>query len=658
MEETITLDTRKCYSTVVKQHLAPLRRGERGNVKLTVAVRRDRMPYDLAGMTAHLVWLDSDDKLVGPVPMDVADPAAGTVCCTLPDACYSAVGTARAYVELRRGAELVDTTDDVLVDVLDCIDADSEQAEEYKPLIGEVRDATDAAVKAAKRAESGEDERVAAEAERVAAESARNQAETERVAEEKARAVAEQRRVTAETDRERDFAKSKAAADTAAGKANAAAAKAAADTKTAIADAGAKVDAAVDRVNDAANQAVTKAEAATATADAANVAAGKAVTDAQASIAEVKATEAKLYPVAENVLVGSETGTSVHVDDAFAGAALREITVEGACRQDGTPSPDNPVPIQVIEHPVVKVTGRNLLNPELVAVGASDIYSASGGMLTVKRRDGRAWATIDPSIALPAGTYCASGDYFEIRDELGNTVINGSGPFTLAMDSRLKVKVGMTARAYPYVSKAQIERGGTGSGYVPYTSQALAFTLPPEHPFLAKVADRSDEIVVDEDGSVELVARVGVDKDVRTVNTSVQGAYYSLKTKIPPYSSYGEFSSSHGSKIALCSAIPNTVSSESGEGIYRSWNSVLVKDTSGRTKEEIQAELDKNAPLTVVATMPEKRYQLGKIEMPKAQDNIVNAWTDAEVTPNTGIEYTRDVNVVVANLEAAIASIS
>ena len=55
MEETITLDTRKCYSTVVKQHLAPLRRGERGNVKLTVAVRRDRMPYDLAGMTAHLV---------------------------------------------------------------------------------------------------------------------------------------------------------------------------------------------------------------------------------------------------------------------------------------------------------------------------------------------------------------------------------------------------------------------------------------------------------------------------------------------------------------------------------------------------------------------------------------------------------------------------
>ena len=56
--------------------------------------------------------------------------------------------------------------------------------------------------------------------------------------------------------------------------------------------------------------------------------------------------------------------------------------------------------------------------------------------------------------------------------------------------------------------------------------------------------------------------------------------------------------------------------------------------------------------------MPETRYPIGKIELPKAQDNIVNAWTDAEVTPRTGIGYVRDVNIVVANLESAIASIT
>lgn len=44
--------------------------------------------------------------------------------------------------------------------------------------------------------------------------------------------------------------------------------------------------------------------------------------------------------------------------------------------------------------------------------------------------------------------------------------------------------------------------------------------------------------------------------------------------------------------------------------------------------------------------------------MPKTQDSIVNVWTDAEVTPSTGISYVRDVNIVVANLEAAIASVT
>ena len=138
MTETITLDTRKCESTVGNARIAPLRRGERGNVPLVVFVRRNRRPYDLNGMTAYLVWETADGKLVGPVPMEVTDPAEGTVRCTLPDACYSAVGMARAYVELRRGAELVDTTDELGVKVLDCIDADGEQAEEYKPLIAEV----------------------------------------------------------------------------------------------------------------------------------------------------------------------------------------------------------------------------------------------------------------------------------------------------------------------------------------------------------------------------------------------------------------------------------------------------------------------------------------------------------------------------------------
>ena len=48
--------------------------------------------------------------------------------------------------------------------------------------------------------------------------------------------------------------------------------------------------------------------------------------------------------VRQNILTGSETGNPIAVDDAFS-APLCGLTVYGRSTQDGTPSPDNPVPI-------------------------------------------------------------------------------------------------------------------------------------------------------------------------------------------------------------------------------------------------------------------------------------------------------------------------
>lgn len=46
----------------------------------------------------------------------------------------------------------------------------------------------------------------------------------------------------------------------------------------------------------------------------------------------------------QNILVGTETGNPIAVDDAFS-APLCGLTVYGKSTQDGTPTPDNPVPI-------------------------------------------------------------------------------------------------------------------------------------------------------------------------------------------------------------------------------------------------------------------------------------------------------------------------
>ena len=66
----------------------------------------------------------------------------------------------------------------------------------------------------------------------------------------------------------------------------------------------------------------------------------------------------------QNILVGSETGNPIAVDDAFA-APLRGLTVYGKSTQDDTPTPDAPVPIVSAGeggNVTVKVTGRNILD--------------------------------------------------------------------------------------------------------------------------------------------------------------------------------------------------------------------------------------------------------------------------------------------------------
>lgn len=71
--------------------------------------------------------------------------------------------------------------------------------------------------------------------------------------------------------------------------------------------------------------------------------------------------------VRQNILVGTETGNPIAVDDAFS-APLCGLTVYGRSTQDGTPSPDAPVPIVSAGDSgsvAVKVTGKNRMPPNL-----------------------------------------------------------------------------------------------------------------------------------------------------------------------------------------------------------------------------------------------------------------------------------------------------
>ena len=651
MNQTIKLDTRKREDKYGEARIAPLRRGERNNVLLTVKVCANGAPYDLVGKTASLVATTAAGKLVGPYPMEVVK--AGIVRIMLPVALYFAVGTFTGYIEIRKGDELVDTTDSFAGSVLDCIDADGEQAEEYKPLIAEVREATAKAL--ASRIIHAEAEALDPGSDATASLVPEDGAQCLRLG-------IPRGDIGAKGDRGEKGEQGPQGIQGPRG------VKGDTGPQGAQGPQGVKGEKGDPFTYDDFTESQI-AELQRPATEAATVA-NKAAEDARTAIAEVKATEAKLYPAAENILVGGESGTVAHVDDAFNGAKLRKITVEGATKQDGIPSPEEPKAITVVEHPTVRVVGRNLANP-----AEAYYFSAEGRPKAEQIADGfRFTITNNNTRLLAVPCDVKKGDAvvvnFNMKKISGNATrialyfpklnayLQIGKPHVMEGDADfVGVYVDADTTGVFDVTNFRVSRN-VDDGYAPYTSQSLTFTLPEEHPYLAKLPDgTADTIEVDADGNVELVARVGVDKNVREVGDFAQGQYYALRTSIVPYASSSVPSSIYGRHV-LCNALPYKNAMASGEGIYRTWNGIYVKDTSGRTKEEIQAEVDKNAPLTVVAVMPETRYQLGKIDMPKSQDSIINAWTDAEVTPNTGIEYVRDVNIVIAHLESAIASIT
>ena len=205
-----------------------------------------------------------------------------------------------------------------------------------------------------------------------AAETAKEGAEAAKQAAETAQQAAAENQKNAETQ----AANAKASADSAAEQANAAkeSAAGAANSATAAqesetnaglsATAAANAEAAAKQAQQAAETAKTDAETAQTAAGSSADAAANSAADAKKTLESIPAdysalsgkvdenangiSELKEDTTAlqkrQNVLVGSETGNPVSCDDAFA-APLCGLHIYGKSTQDGTPTPDAPVPI-------------------------------------------------------------------------------------------------------------------------------------------------------------------------------------------------------------------------------------------------------------------------------------------------------------------------
>lgn len=264
-----------------------------------------------------------------------------------------------------------------------------------------------------------------------------------------------------------------------------------------------------------------------AAADAA--ATGKRLEEIEKAVAE-KADKAR-----QNILIGTETGNPVSASDAFS-APLCGLTVYGRSTQDGTPSPDNPVPIVSAGDGgkvTVKVTGRNLLNiPDGSATARGVTVTAKDGLISISGTaisSGYAWSNIQPFIT--SGVVILSSSITSpkvklISETWGVILTSGIADKMSNMATRI-VFIVTEGQTYNLAGvKVQLELGTTATTYEPYHEQLLTLPTPNGLPGIPVTSGGN---YTDENGQQWVCDEVDFGKSVK-VQRIDKGAFDATKT--------------------------------------------------------------------------------------------------------------------------------
>lgn len=203
-------------------------------------------------------------------------------------------------------------------------------------------------------------------------------------------------------------------------------------------------------------------------------------------LAEIeKAVSEKADKARQNILIGTETGNPVSVSDAFS-APLCGLTVYGKSTQDGTPSPDNPVPIVSAGDGgsvAVKATGRNLLNiPDGSGTARGVTVTAKDGLISISgTATSSGYAKLDIPQFIASGVVILSSSITSPKAKLVSEtwgVILSLGTADKMSDMATRIVFIVTeGQTYNLTGvKVQLELGTTATAYSPYREQL--FTLP------------------------------------------------------------------------------------------------------------------------------------------------------------------------------------
>lgn len=182
------------------------------------------------------------------------------------------------------------------------------------------------------------------------------------------------------------------------------------------------------------------------------------------------------------------SGNSLMLENCIGGKALKALHVYGRSTQDGTPSPDNPVPIVSAGDGgsmAVKVTGRNLLNiPNGSWTARGVTVTAKDGLISISgtaTNSGYAWSNITPFIT--SGVAILSSSITSPKIKLVSEtwgVILSLGTADKMSDTATRIVFLVTqGQTYNLTGvKVQLELGTTATTYEPYHEQLLTLPTP------------------------------------------------------------------------------------------------------------------------------------------------------------------------------------
>ena len=368
----------------------------------------------------------------------------------------------------------------------------------------------------------------------------------------------------------------------------------------------------------------------------------------------------------QNVLVGTETGNPIAVDDAFV-APLCGLNVYGKSTQDGTPTPDAPVPIVSAGDGgsvAVKVTGRNLFYEQ----GFQEYFINSAA-----DRVGLDVGNVSSVLQVVTGA-----KYYVTRNKIGTK-------FRVAVVDALPTKgsVVRPSSAINADSKRQVEISATSKymviqceneaafselmvsldssiAYSPYREQLLTLPTPTGLPGIpvtsgGNYTDQSgqqwmcDEVDLERGVKVQRVYKVDVDgENVKFVQA---GDYANLVPRGMPIALYN-----NGQKTYAISTFTNL------SWFYNTVNGQFLYLIAANLSDQLNASCKKQLGKVYYALATPIETPLTPAEIAAYKKALTAYGPDTVVQASDGagikLDYQRDVNLVVKNLEDAIASMT